>query len=201
LKLRYLKIADYPPLSDLALAFSTTSPLARKFSMHFVVGVNGTGKTHFLQALCEIFLALSDWRLPHFPSALVYELGARESTVRTVVLDAPGNRAASSLWLAEGFGFPSDTSTEDFTATILSLRASEDLPPHGLKPLVAPGTWPSGSSTPNLAALPKAVLAYTTGHLAPWHSLWQRTVAGEGLNLSFAESFSRPRNRAASRVD
>jgi hypothetical protein len=184
LKLRYLKIADYPPLSELALAFSTTSPLARRFSMHFVVGVNGTGKTHFLQALCEIFLALSDWRLPHFPCALVYELGASETTVRTVVLDTPGNRSSSSLWLAEGFGFPSDTSTEAFTSAILSLRSGKDLALHGLRPLIAPGTWPSGSSTPNLAALPKAVLAYTSGHLAPWHSLWQRAVTGERLDLS-----------------
>lgn len=185
MRLRYLRVDQYPPLTDLAVAFSTSSPLERKFSLHFVVGLNGTGKTHLLQALCEIFLAIADWRPPHFPSSLVYELGTNETTLRTIILDAPGPRTLSSLWVAEGFVFPLDTSKDAFESTIRSLRSNVNDPSlQGFRPLIAPGAWPGGSSTANLAALPRAVLAYTTGHLSPWRALWDRVANTEGLDIS-----------------
>src|SRR5664280_10247 len=185
MKLRYLRIEEYPPLADLSVDFSTSSPLKRTFSLHFVVGVNGTGKTHLLQALCEIFLALADWRPPHFPSSIIYELGTTETTLRTVILDAPGLRALSSLWVAEGFVFPVGTPKEAFESAIRSLRGNVNEPSlQEFKPLIALGAWPGGSSTANLAALPRAVLAYTTGHLAPWRALWARVTSAGGLDIS-----------------
>jgi hypothetical protein len=197
MKLRYLRVEHYPPLTDLAVTFSTTSPLERAFSLHFVVGVNGTGKTHLLQALCEIFLAAADWRPPHFPSSLIYELGTNEATRRTVILDAPGTRSLSSLWVAERFVFPNEAPKDTFESVIRSLRSNISDRALGFTPLIAPGTWPGGTSTPNLAALPRAVLAYTTGHLAPWCALWNRVTSSDGLDLvsqspSYDSSLERP---------
>lgn len=50
MRLRFFRLRNYPPLTDIAINFSAESPLRRQCQIHFVVGVNGTGKTHLLQA-------------------------------------------------------------------------------------------------------------------------------------------------------
>lgn len=74
MKLRYLRIGNYPPLKDVRVTFAGKSPIDRQCAIRFIVGVNGSGKSHMLQAVSEAFLALSDWRVPHFPITIVYEL-------------------------------------------------------------------------------------------------------------------------------
>jgi predicted ATPase len=182
MKLRYLHLAHYPPLNDVTVRFSSGSPLERECAIRFVVGVNGSGKSHLLRAVAETFVALADQRPPHFPVSLIYELG-QDSRKRTLVLDCPGTRAESSLWMAERFVWPNDVRDEDFENSLEYLRANTGPPPHGFYALIAPGTWPTSVSTPPAIALPRAVLAYTTGELAPWNVLWQRESNTEGVNL------------------
>jgi energy-coupling factor transporter ATP-binding protein EcfA2 len=191
MKLRYLQLAHYPPLRDLSVMFSAASPLARTCSIRFVVGVNGSGKSHLLQALSEIFIALADWCPPHFPVTLVYELG-REGKVnehegdatflthcKTIIVDAPGRPSEASMWVAEGYAFPEVATEEDFAATLKQLRESGQA--DQFRAVVPRGSWSSAGATAQRSYLPKQVLAYTTGDNKPWWGLWRRKASDEAF--------------------
>lgn len=182
MRLRYLHLQNYPPISDIKVCFASGSPLARECAIRFVVGVNGSGKSNLLRAVAEVFLALADLRVPAFPVSLVYELGVRGSpSHRTLLLHCPGDRQLASLWLHERFAFDDQSGQETFEASIEHL-ALEGVPMvHGFTALIEPGRWPQRDSTPPQIALPSAVLAYTTGDLRPWRSVWSRNQNAEGL--------------------
>jgi ABC-type cobalamin/Fe3+-siderophores transport system ATPase subunit len=182
LKLRYLHLLDYPPLTDVTVLFSSGSLLQRDCSIRFVVGVNGSGKSQLLRAVAEVFLALAEQRPPHFPVSLIYELG-RDKSKRSLVLDCPGTAAESSLWIAESFVWPDNANPEDFENAIEFLRANKLPTPHGFNALIQPGNWPTRSATPPAIAIPRAVIAYTTGSLTPWQSLWSRISDTEGVDI------------------
>lgn len=182
MRLRYLHLQNYPPISDIKVCFASGSPLARECAIRFVVGVNGSGKSNLLRAVAEVFLALSDLRVPAFPVSLVYELGVRGTpNHRTLLLHCPGNRQQASLWLHEKYTFPDDTDQQMFELAIehLRLRAVPMVP--GFVPLIAPKNWPLRDSSPPQIALPSAVLAYTTGDLRPWHSVWNRNQHADSV--------------------
>lgn len=180
--LRYLHLQNYPPISDIKVCFASASPLSRECAIRFVVGVNGSGKSNLLRAIAEVFLALADLRVPQFPVSLVYELGVRgSSSHRTLLLHCPGNRQQASLWLHERFAFDDLNGREVFDTCIehLNLKGMPMVP--GFSPLIAPGNWPLRDSTPPQIAMPSAVLAYTTGDLHPWRSVWGRNQRADGL--------------------
>lgn len=197
MRLRYLHLAHYPPLSDLTVRFASGSPLQevleRECAIHFVVGLNGSGKSHLLRAVAEVFLALADERLPGYPVTLIYELGRRgTASERTVVLDCPGAKSEASLWLAEGFHWPDDVPMEEFDSAIERLRSSSNKPHARFRALIAPGQWFQRAD----AALPRAVLAYTTGAVFPWQALWQPPQDSEGLDLVIlSEDYDASRER------
>lgn len=182
MRLRYLHLQNYPPISDIQVCFASGSPLARECAIRFVVGVNGSGKSNLLRAVAEVFLALADLRLPAFPVSLVYELGVRGSpNHRTLLLHCPGNRQQASLWLHERFAFDDQNGQEVFDTCIkhLNIKGMPTVP--GFSALIAPGTWPLRDSSPPQIALPSAVLAYTTGDLRPWRSVWGRNQRADGV--------------------
>ncbi|NJA08106.1 hypothetical protein HC024_20565 [Methylococcaceae bacterium WWC4] len=183
MKLRYLHLQDYPPIKDIKVLFASGSPLQRDCAIRFVVGVNGSGKSNLLRALAEVFLALSEQRVPPFPVSLVYELGIYgRPSYRTLVLDCPGKRSESSLWVFEHGNFDEIRDIEVFERHIKNIRSGGfDL----FKPLIAPGEWPSRATTPPLMALPNAVLAYTTGATQPWQTLWNRSANSKDSEESF----------------
>lgn len=89
MRLRHFHVQGLPPLSDIALSFGQEKILKRKLAIHFIVGVNGTGKTRLLQALTEVFLALAQEVRPlPFPVTLAYDLGVEKP--RTIFLYYPG---------------------------------------------------------------------------------------------------------------
>ncbi|WP_427500958.1 AAA family ATPase [Methylomonas sp. MED-D] len=187
MKLRYLHLQDYPPIKDIKVLFASGSPLQRECAIRFVVGVNGSGKSNLLRALAEVFLALSEQRVPPFPVSLVYELGQKGSANhRTLLLHCPGKRTASSLWVAERAAFSDQGSVETFETAIQQL--SDIGTPSGLemRPLIDPGSWPTVATTPPTMALPNAVLAYTTGAIAPWQAIWNRSSVGQDSEESFS---------------
>ena len=47
MRLRFFRLQNYPPLTDIAINFSAESPLQRQCQIHFVVGVNGTGRAAY----------------------------------------------------------------------------------------------------------------------------------------------------------
>lgn len=189
MRLRYLHLRHYPPIKDLALGFASGSPLQRECAIRFFVGVNGSGKSNLLRAVAEIFLALADERLPPFPVSLIYELGRRGRPDHyTLVVDCPGTRGEASLWVSEGFHWPDDTSAERFEDAINLMRSSPDPAPDGFTPLIRQGFWPQSAGV----ALPKAVLAYTTGDLRPWRSIWHSHHDASGFDSGTAEDIYDP---------
>lgn len=187
MKLRYLHLRDYPPIKDIKVLFASGSPLQRDCAIRFVVGVNGSGKSNLLRALAEVFLALSEQRVPPFPVSLVYELGQKGSANhRTLLLHCPGKRSESSLWVHERFAFDDSNPIEVFEAAIehLKIKGTPSVP--FMSPLIAPGEWPSRAATPPTPALPSAVLAYTTGAIPPWQAIWNRSSVGQDSEESFS---------------
>lgn len=182
MRLRYLHLKNYPPIQDLAVRFASGSPLDRECAIRFVVGVNGSGKSNLLRAVAEVFLALADERLPPFPVSLIYELGPRHTQRNhSFVVDCPGGKAEASVWMAEGFHYPDNAPADTFEQLLEALRAGEA--PQGFVALIPRGNWPQAMPM----ALPNAVLAYTTGDLRPWRSIWNRNQAAEGLDMGSGE--------------
>lgn len=191
MRLRYLHLAHYPPLTDLSVAFSPRAPWAAfepqadaaRLAIHFVIGLNGSGKSHLLRAVAAGFLALADERLPPCPLSLVYELGRPgEPGHRTLVFDCPGQAHTTTLWQAEGWAFPDSTERETFDQAVAYVRTVDRTPEGTLsvfKPRIARGDFPQGVRD----ALPSAVLAYTSGLLDPWRAAWQPPVVGEAPDL------------------
>ena len=178
MRLRYLHLQNYPPIKDIRVAFASGSPMERECAIRFVVGVNGSGKSNLLRAVAEVFLALADERVPPFPVSLIYELGRRgQPEHHTFLIDCPGPKAEASIWVSSGFYWPDNTPADRLANAITLMRANTGPGPEGFAALVPRGTWPQ---QPGIA-MPKAVLAYTTGDLRPWRSIWQRNQDGQGL--------------------
>lgn len=195
MRLRYLRLQNYPPISDIKVCFASGSPLARECAIRFVVGVNGSGKSNLLRAVAEVFLALADGQRTLFPVQLVYELGSRgSSNARTLVVDWLGDRQSASLWIADKFSFADNLTADQFEQMLARFSAESSDIPSEFRPLVRKGEWPTGSVTPHSIALPSAVLAYTTGDLRPWRSVWSRNQRAEGLldNDDDAQTDERP---------
>lgn len=170
MKLRYLAVQDYPPISDLKVHFAAHTALKRRCGIRFVVGVNGSGKSNLLRALAEVFLALAEERLPPFKVSLVYELGDQQrGNHQTFLLDCPGREAEASLWVAKG-DIASDLKPAALEQLIYKLRGAPRDVPAGFEPVIAKGFWPQRADI----ALPRAILVYSTGELRPWRSVWNR---------------------------
>lgn len=192
MRLRYLHLSHYPPLTDLAVAFSPLAPwgafepqgAAARLAIHFVIGQNGSGKSHLLRAVAAGFLALADERPPTNPVSLIYELGRRgESRHRTLIFDCPGETHVTTLWQAEGWAFPDDSDRETFKHALDYLRDATgprvEFGGATFQARIARGDYPQ--AVPD--ALPRALLAYTSGLMTPWRDTWQAPVDGEALDL------------------
>jgi predicted ATPase len=222
MKLRYLYLRNYPPINSVRIAFASNSPLARECAIRFVVGVNGSGKSHLLQAIGEVFIALADWLPPHFPVSLVYEIGKsgndlafnqpqnmnrtpgrtdlvlNERAKKTIILSAlrEDGHEQPALWASESFTFSPVATADEFDALVAELYANPERLPHGFRAIVAPGTWTGKGATAEQGYLPQTVLAYTTGAPAPWEALWHRNTDSEGVDLiSQAEDYDVSRER------
>ncbi|MBW2664058.1 MAG: AAA family ATPase, partial [Deltaproteobacteria bacterium] len=164
MRLRYLSLKNYPPLNDIAISFSAESPLQRDCAIRFVVGVNGSGKTHLLQAIIETFLCLARQQKPNFPVTLIYELG-KGKQARTIIFDNPGDHGKPGWWQSKFDHkiLPPNIQREDWQNLILRVRDGEK----DWEPLIQNGNWPG-----KRVGLPRTVIAYTTGETAPWDTIF-----------------------------
>jgi len=176
MRLRYLHLQNYPPISDIKVRFASGSPLGRECAIRFVVGLNGSGKSNLLRAVAELFLALSGERIPPFPITLIYELGMRgRSRHFTFVVDCPGTKAEAAVWMAEGWHWPDSENIDTFESAVTKLRETGQY--DHFRDHISRGAWPQ---QPGIA-LPAAILAYTTGDLRPWQSVWDRNQDAQGI--------------------
>lgn len=204
MRLRYLYLPDLPPLSQVRIVFGPGAPplMERACAIRFIVGVNGTGKSRLLQAIAEIFLTLEAPRLPGFPFAIAYDLGEGESARTLYIRHLEGSPTQAMLIEFNGL-LPDDTdwwSVADWDGT------NTHAPPiqhwvvedqeSGWKPMPSGEARVrkrfDGRTLPSMRGgyLPVILLAYTSGDLHNWHTLFR----GAALNptLDPAETGERP---------
>ncbi len=166
MKIRYLRVQNLPPLDDITLHFGHEPMLGRPVAIHFVVGVNGSGKSRVLQALAEIVLSTESLRWPDFPFSLVYDLGS--APVQTIIFHKPGHdNAEAAVFVLPRMADP----VEGWTAWLARDWRIATQHPLGVSPSILgklDGTTLIGS------VLPSAVLTATSGHTEPWDEMLAR---------------------------
>jgi hypothetical protein len=162
MRLRYVRIRNLPPLEDVAITFGHERALGRACAIHFVVGVNGSGKTRLLQALAEVFLDLERQRIPAFPVTLAYE--RHEITEHYAVsLHHPGGVASNAKFMV--FKLPDENALDALDWATLHERT--DLPIYiNSSGDILPGSGSIG------AFLPRVLVGYTSGATAPWERIF-----------------------------
>ncbi|MCZ6679175.1 MAG: AAA family ATPase [Candidatus Poribacteria bacterium] len=166
MKLRYLHLQDRPPLQDISITFEQSDILERKCAIHFVVGVNGSGKSRLLQALAEVFLRLEARQLPDFPVTLAYELG-KPGEARTIYLHSPGPDFPDSE--ASLIEFEGELEQDVDWQELAEVDWENDLP-YPLRRHFTGDDLPGSGTT--VSFLPTALLAYTSGVEAPWDEIF-----------------------------
>jgi ABC-type cobalamin/Fe3+-siderophores transport system ATPase subunit len=204
--LRYLALPDYGVLKDLKvrferdLLFQQLPDLSRKGSLHFVVGLNGTGKSSLLRALNETFRWLdgaSNDRSSSFPFpvSLVYDLTSKVSggLPKTCIFYHPGHS------VSRGFFFIAKSVLDeaehgDWEGWVSWLREEEN--------------WERANQIGSLlhtselkgdyriaAALPDPLLVYTSGSTEAWTQVTAPELPDQDLVVLTADQLidERPR--------
>jgi energy-coupling factor transporter ATP-binding protein EcfA2 len=158
MRLRYLRVRNNPPLDDVAITFHHEETLGRACAIHFVVGVNGSGKSRLLQVLAEVFLELSRQSVPAYPVSLAYDLGI-ETSRRTIYLHHEGGGLSNAVLIE----YDRELGDVDWES-LLGRSENERIRFRGRE---LPGSASIG------AYLPSVLLAYTSGSPDTWESLFR----------------------------
>ena len=86
MRLRYFRIRGNEPHKDTKIVFGREDLLGLKGSLHFLVGINGTGKSRLLQALVETLMHLEQNEEPSYFVTLAYDLPHPETKVPRTIL-------------------------------------------------------------------------------------------------------------------
>jgi predicted ATPase len=191
MKLRYLRVCNQSPLKDIKIDFSHEPILGRNCAIHFIAGVNGSGKSRLLQTIAEIFLSLDpnfgnqQVSIPDFPVTLAYDLG-KEDSVRTVYLRHQEELRSEAIFIEFKRVLKREEITEwEKLPELLEENANSlDLAPElplfqglpNLSNIVEKKYY--GNDMPGrgdmIRHLPKIVLAYTSGATSIWESIFTR---------------------------
>jgi len=174
MKLRYIHVQNLPPLEDVSIVFQQSSVLAKPLAVHFVAGVNGTGKTSLLQAITETFISLARSRaeLP-FPITIAYDLGNSQN--RTILLVVPAEGDKTTALIEFESVLPTDVDWEQIARISIE---PESVLPYPVSHRYSGGDLPGGGSIE--AYLPTALMVYTSGSAASWQGLFSNQVAIRG---------------------
>lgn len=168
MRLRYLHLRDMQPLADVAVQFGHEPVLGRKVAIRFVVGVNGTGKTRFLQALAQTFLSLERAERPPFYVTIAYDL-ERDGKERTIYWRHQPNEDSNNGF----FEFDHILGKEEITNWETLLSQVRENP----KPFLQGGDVPRSFDLPGMgtipALLPATILVYTSGATAQWEEIFK----------------------------
>ena len=82
MQLEKATIRNYKCLRDVTVDFSRPEDEEAGFSEHLLVGVNGSGKSCFLEALGLIFTRIMQGEVPGFPFSVQYRIGKDQNRVR-----------------------------------------------------------------------------------------------------------------------
>src|SRR6266567_3085525 len=170
MRLRYLHIPDLVPLRNITITFGHEPILGRECTIHFIVGVNGTGKSRLLHAITEVFLNLEKGNVPPFPVTIAYDLGKNgtgeqesSQTQRTIYYRYAGNGKAGA-YLVELKHVPLQAHEVDWTHLHEIDWQQGD---HPFKQRYFRQYF-TGDDTAIKSYLPTVVLSYTSGTAEDW---------------------------------
>lgn len=196
MRLRYLHLPEISPLENVKIRFGYEPALGRACAMHFIAGVNGSGKSRLLRALVELFLCMKQgYRIP-FPATLVYDLGpdigdsyfgpyyeaaknndaAQAQARHTIYVHRP--REGQTIFIDFDYILPEKNEGERDWET---LSASDDTYPPGYRRRA----FYSGNNPPD-SYLPRILLAYTSGAVDEWNAIFAPRRSAEQDTLMSA---------------
>jgi ABC-type Mn2+/Zn2+ transport system ATPase subunit len=185
MRLRYFRIRGKDPHKDTKIVFGREDLLGLEGSLHFLVGINGTGKSRLLQALVETLMCLENNTEPSYFVTLAYDLllpGEKEP--QTILFYKTTTQAGLFLYeknLREDADIWQEIETE-----------SDILEPSVLgsgKPLWERGTSKNWVSMENY--LPSAIMVYTSGAVGNWEKLFApKVIDSELYALQLREAWS-----------
>jgi energy-coupling factor transporter ATP-binding protein EcfA2 len=158
MRLRYVRIRNLPPLEDVEIRFGHEQALGRACAIHFVVGVNGSGKSRLLQALAEVFLHLEQQRVPSFSATVVYdrEVIPESHTISFHRPEGAASKATFKVFKKSALPLNVDCATlHDRTDSVVDFTG-DNLP---------------GSGTIGIY-LPSVLVGYTSGATGPWERIF-----------------------------
>ncbi len=200
MRLRYMRLPNLQPLEDIEIRFGYEPILGCACALHFVVGVNGSGKSRLMRALADIFLSMEQSREIPFPVTLVYDLGPDTGDDYEEV--DPTNEAARALALARHTIYLNKTLGEQTVLVDFDYIAPDNPDdPDDMRDwnALADVNWDTatelgytkrqhyyGNNVPNFC-LPQILLAYTSGATAEWEELFapRRVVSQDSLTVTF----------------
>lgn len=177
MRLRYLRVAGLPPLHDVELTFGRNQILERACTIHFVVGVNGSGKTRLLQVLADLFTALAWQRWPSHPLTVAYDLGAGDER-RTILIHRPPGSAERRALVEFKTHLP-DRSAQEWRVLAASDWESDPLP-SDVQEAFTGGALPGTGSIERYLPL---TIAYTSGAVESWRALFVSEPEGIDAEL------------------
>lgn len=92
MQLERVRIQNYKCLRDVNVEFRSPAGEEEAFSSHLLVGVNGSGKSCFLEALGLIFTRIMQGEVPGFPFVLEYRIRQEQVKVCPAGKNAPPDR-------------------------------------------------------------------------------------------------------------
>lgn len=169
MKLRYFRIQGKPPLKDVAISFKQSDILSdRAFALHFVVGVNGSGKSQLLQTLTDVFLHLEQLQLPSYPVILAYDLG-KDDQGRTIYFYNPGEEEPNSKAFLIQFEGVLENETDWDSLAYEDWEQSQSVK-YKFRAFFKGDDLPGTATMPKF--LPSALILYTSGAERPWHDVF-----------------------------
>jgi ABC-type cobalamin/Fe3+-siderophores transport system ATPase subunit len=186
MRLRYLRIRNKPPHKDTKVTFGKEDLLGLEGNLHFLVGINGTGKSRLLQTLVETFLCLESGRIPSFSVTLAYDL------------PRPGEKKARTLVFytheSEAHFFECETVIPDETNWDQLENQNGKLETQMLG--AANDFLATSKNFPSMEIfLPQALLVYTSGATGDWERLFAPPMLDQDLYTNLVKEATTDQER------
>ncbi len=175
MKLRYFRLRDKAPHTDTKIIFGREELLGLTGSLHFLVGINGTGKSRLLQTLVETLMHLENNQEPSYTVTLAYDLPHPETQAPRTILFHTSKTEAGLYEFKDVVPDPDDDLWESLENEAGILEPN----------LLGENTrfWERGKQWASMSVyLPQSVLVYTSGAIGNWEQMFAPQHINESEN-------------------